>query len=45
LGKEIGVTASTIGRYEKGVLDIHISNLPLISSYCDFELKDGRNLR
>lgn len=40
LGKALGVSASTISRYEKGTLDIPISNLPLISNYCDFRLRD-----
>lgn len=40
LGKALGVSASTISRYEKGTLDIPVSNLPLISNYCDFKLRD-----
>lgn len=40
LGKELGVSASTISRYEKGILDMPVSNLPLISNYCDFKMRD-----
>lgn len=40
LGNKIGVSATTIGRYEKGELDIPSSNLPLISKYCDFKLRE-----
>lgn len=40
LGNKLGVSATTIGRYEKGELDMPSSNLPLISKYCDFSLRD-----
>lgn len=40
LGNKIGVSATTIGRYEKGEVDIPSSNLPLISKYCDFKLRE-----
>lgn len=40
LGNKIGVSATTVGRYEKGELDIPSSNLPLISKYCDFKLRE-----
>ena len=40
LGNKIGVSATTIGRYEKGELDIPSSNLSLISKYCDFKLRE-----
>lgn len=40
LGDKLGVSSTTIGRYEKGKLDIPSSNLPLISNYCDFALRN-----
>lgn len=36
LGDQIGVAHTTISRYETGKLDVPISCLPQISSFCDF---------
>lgn len=40
LGKAINVSGSTIGRYEKGKIEIPASVLPLISGICDFPMRD-----
>lgn len=40
LGDALEHSTSTISRYEKGLLDMPISNLPLICEYCGFDLKD-----
>jgi len=40
LGEALGHSISTISRYEKGSLDMPISNLPLICNFCGFHLKD-----
>jgi transcriptional regulator with XRE-family HTH domain len=40
LGKVLNVAATTIGRYEKGAIEIPVSSLPLISSACQFHLRD-----
>lgn len=40
LGKVINVDGSTIGRYEKGTIEIPTSALPLISGACDFSMWD-----
>ena len=40
LGAAIGVTKSTVSRYEKGTIDIPISKLPEISNYCKFPMRD-----
>lgn len=34
------VTKSTVSRYEKGAMDMPVSNLPLISHYCNFPISD-----
>jgi len=39
LGEYLGVSESTISRYEAGKQDLSASTLPLVSYYCDFPLK------
>ena len=38
LAEFIGVSQSTLSRYENGKSDMNISNIPLLSLYCDFAL-------
>lgn len=40
LGKELNVSAATISKYEHGLMDMPLSNLPLISNYCKFPMSD-----
>lgn len=40
LGKELDVSASTISKYEHGSMEIPLSSLPLISSYCSFPMRE-----
>lgn len=47
LAEELGVTAATVSRYEKGTLEIPASSLPLISEMCRFrfsEYMEGFNI-
>ena len=40
LGKMLDVSGTTIGRYEKGTIEIPVSALPVASSTCEFPLRD-----
>lgn len=40
LAEEIGVTRTTVGRYEKGDLEMPASILPVISELCSFQFSD-----
>lgn len=40
LGEVLCVSDTTIGRYEKGTIDIPASSLPIISGFCDFPMRD-----
>ncbi len=40
LAEYLEVERSTISRYETGVTDMPVSNLPLISAYCKFPISD-----
>ena len=40
LAKFLHVDSSTLCKYEKGITDIPVSKLPLISTYCDFKITD-----
>lgn len=40
LGEVVKVDGTTIGRYEKGIIEIPSSSLPLISGACDFSMRD-----
>lgn len=40
LAEELGVTAATVSRYEKGNLEIPASSLPLISEMCRFKFSE-----
>lgn len=40
LGDVLDVSKATISRYESGQLDMPLSNLPIISDFCDFRLRD-----
>lgn len=40
LGEALNVSGTTIGRYEKGTIDIPSSSLPLIGGVCDFHMRD-----
>lgn len=40
LGRVLDVSGTTVGRYEKGAIEIPVSSLPLASNACDFPLRD-----
>lgn len=40
LGEVLEVSKATISRYESSKQDMPLSNLPVISYYCDFKLRD-----
>lgn len=40
LAKCLGVSGSALSKYERGATDMRISNIPLLSIYCDFPMSD-----
>lgn len=40
LGRILDVSGTTVGRYEKGTIEIPASSLPIVSNACDFPLYD-----
>lgn len=40
LAEELGITAATVSRYEKGTLEIPASSLPLVSEMCRFRFSE-----
>lgn len=40
LGRLLDVSGTTVGRYEKGTIEIPVSSLPIVSKVCDFPLYD-----
>ena len=40
LSKWLDVDQATVSKYESGRIDMPVSNMPLISNYCDFNIRD-----